>query len=156
MIPKWGRIWIAVAGTALFLGGIAWLAKLSVVVATDGRVTATGAAGAFFTLGLALILIGSTGAGLRLTMGGEPMSRIAGIVLSPVLFVAAFMILQGVVVGLVTVAQAIVGGLGPDYVREEAIILLTAVVSLVVGTMLLAGAVRWPRGATPQDPEPVE
>lgn len=46
-IPRWVRIWISVAGTAL-------------------------------------VLIGSTGAGLRLTMNGELETRIVGIVLSPV------------------------------------------------------------------------
>lgn len=146
-IPKWVRGWIAVTGTALVLGGIAWFSKLA-VVATGDRVTATGAAGAFFTLGLVLILIGSTGAGLWLTtMNDETIARVLGIVLSPVLFVASFMLLQGVV-------RAAVGGLGPDYVREEAIILLTAVASLVVGATLLGGVIRRPRGAAPVDLEP--
>lgn len=154
LIPKWVRGWIAVAGTALVFGGVAWFSKLAVVVATDGRVTATGAAGAFFTIGLLLILIGSTGAALRLTMNGETVSQILGIVLSPVMFVASFMLLQGVVVGLVTVAQATVGGLGPDYVREEAIILLTAVASLVVSAMLLGGLVRGSRITALVSPEP--
>jgi len=82
-------------------------------------------------------------------MNGELGTRIAGIVLSPVLFVASFMPLQGVVVGLLTVAQAVVGSLGPDYVREEAIILLTAVASLVGSAMLLGGFIRRPRTAAP-------
>lgn len=154
LVPKWVRTWIAIAGTALVFGGVAWLAKLAVVVATDGRVTATGAAGTFFTLGLVLILIGSTGTGLWLKMNGEATSRIAGIVMSPVVLVVSFMILQGIVMGLLTVAQAVVGGLGPDYVREEAIILLTAVASLVVGATLLGGFIRRPRTAAPGAPEP--
>jgi hypothetical protein len=39
--------------------------KLWVSVATDRRVVATGAAGAFLELGLFLLLVGSTGVGLR-------------------------------------------------------------------------------------------
>lgn len=141
---RWVSVWSAFAGSALVFGGGAWFSKLVVIVATDGRVAYTGAAGAFFTLGLALILIGSTGVGLRLTMNGGATSRIAGMVLSPVLFVASFMILQGVVVGLYDLTQAVVGGLGPAYVREEAAILVTAIASLVAGVALLAGIFRRP------------
>ena len=54
--PRWTSVWTAVAGVALVLGGAAWFAKLAVIVATDGRVAYTGAAGACFTLGLALML----------------------------------------------------------------------------------------------------
>jgi hypothetical protein len=46
------RWWTAVAGTVLVVGGVAWILKLWVIVATDGRVVATGAAGAFFDIGL--------------------------------------------------------------------------------------------------------
>jgi hypothetical protein len=64
---KW---WIA--GTSLIVGGFAWLLKLGVIVATDGRVTTTGAAGAFFALGLFSLLLGSTGVGLRWRWAGKP------------------------------------------------------------------------------------
>jgi hypothetical protein len=40
--------------------------KLGVIVATDARVTTTGAAGAFFAFGLFSLLLGSTGVELRL------------------------------------------------------------------------------------------
>jgi hypothetical protein len=43
------RWWTAVAGTVLVVGGVAWILKLWVIVATDGRVVATGAAGASST-----------------------------------------------------------------------------------------------------------
>ena len=35
---KW---WIAIAGVALIAGGVAWILKLWVIVATDGRVVDT-------------------------------------------------------------------------------------------------------------------
>ncbi len=135
------RIWIALAGVALVVAGMAWLSKLAVIVATDGRVAYTGAAGAFFAIGLYLLLIGSTRVGLRLTADKDTGSRIAGVVLSPVVFVVSFMVLQGVVVGLWDITQAF-AGLGPDYFREEATILLTAVASLMIGVTLLLGSIR--------------
>jgi hypothetical protein len=144
--PRWIRLWIAVAGVALVLGGAAWLSKLAVIVATDGRVAYTGAAGAFFDLGLLLMLAGSTGVGLRLTTNAETGLRIVGAVLSPVAFFLAFGILQGVVVGLYDLARWAVGSLGPDYVREEAVIVVMAVASLAAGAMLLGGLVRGSRG----------
>jgi hypothetical protein len=56
----------------LFIGGVAWILKLWVIVATDGRVVATGAAGAFYDLGLYLLMVGSTGVGLRLAITRNP------------------------------------------------------------------------------------
>ena len=62
------KLWITIAGTALVVGGVAWLLKLWVIVATDARVVATGAAGAFFDLGSYSLVVGSTGLGVRLAM----------------------------------------------------------------------------------------
>ncbi len=59
---KW---WIAIAATALVVGGVAWLLKLWVIVATDGRVVATGAAGAFLDLGLLAARRSSCGVPVR-------------------------------------------------------------------------------------------
>ena len=150
--PGWAHLWISVAGATLVLGGLAWISKLAVVVSTEGRVTATGAAGAFFTLGLTLILVGSTGVGLRLAMNGDPESRIFGIVFSPILFVAGFMVLQAAVAGAMGAARAVFGGFGPDYAREEAIILLTAVASLAAGYTLLRGGGPSAEGPAPEEP----
>ena len=143
---RWMSVWTAVAGVALVLGGAAWYAKLAVIVATDGRVAYTGAAGMFFDLGLALMLLGSTGVGLRLARNAETGLRISAAALSPVAFLLAFGILQGAVVGLYDLARWAVGSMGPDYVREEAVIVVTAVASLAAGAMLLGGIVRSPRG----------
>ena len=52
------KLWIAIAGTALIAGGVAWFLKLWVIVATDGRVAYTGAAATFLDLGLGLLLVG--------------------------------------------------------------------------------------------------
>jgi hypothetical protein len=70
---KW---WIAIAGTALIAGGVAWLLKLWVIVATDGRVVATGAAATFLDFGLVLLIVGSTGIRVRLMMSQDPSMRV--------------------------------------------------------------------------------
>jgi hypothetical protein len=75
---RWTRLWIATSAAFLALGGIVWILKLAVVVATDGRVVYTGAAETFFDLGLVLLLVGSTPMGLRLTANSEAMSRVGG------------------------------------------------------------------------------
>lgn len=122
--------WITVAGAALTAGGVAWLLKLAVIVATSGRVTDTGAAGVFFLLGFVLLLLGSTGVGLRLTMNKPLPLRLLGVVLSPIVLIVLLVTL-GAVLG------PLVGDSGPDYAREEASILALAVLSLGVGAMLL-------------------
>lgn len=75
---RWTRLWIATSAAFLALGGIVWILKLAVVVATDDRVVYTGAAETFFDLGLVLLLVGSTPMGLRLTANDEAMSRVGG------------------------------------------------------------------------------
>ena len=102
---KW---WIATAGTALVVGGVAWLSKLAVIVATDGRVVATGAAGAFFDLGLYSLLFGSTGVGLRLARNQEPSMRVVLAVVSPLVFTLAFLVFS--VIGYALVAMGRVWG----------------------------------------------
>jgi hypothetical protein len=77
-----------VAGGTLLAGGVAWFAKLSVIAATGGRVTDTGAASAFFFLGLLLLLAGAALAGVALTAGRHPAVRIAAGVLAPLTFMA--------------------------------------------------------------------
>jgi hypothetical protein len=133
---KW---WIAIAGTSLVVGGVAWFLKLWVIVATDGRVVATGAAGAFFDLGLYSLLVGSTGLGLRLTMKEPTVTRIAAAVGSPVTFVLSFAILSGVGYALVAIGRVIVGDALPSYLLEEGGIFLSAVVWLVIGIWLVVG-----------------
>jgi hypothetical protein len=139
---KW---WIAIAGTALVAGGVAWLLKLWVIVSTDGRVVATGAAGAYYDLGLYLLMVGSTGVGLRLTIKLEPSMRVVLAVVSPIAFFFLFGIFLGIGYALVAIGRVFVGDAVPSYLLEEGGIFLTAVVGLVAGIWLAAYAV--PRGA---------
>ena len=133
---KW---WIAIAGTALVVGGVAWLLKLWAIVATDGQVVATGAAGAFYDLGLYSLLVGSTGLGLRPAMKQEPSVRVVLAVMSPLAFVVSFAIFSGIGYALVAIGGAIVGVAVPSYLLEETGIFVSAVVWLLVGIWLVVG-----------------
>ena len=139
---KW---WTTIAGTMLFIGGVAWILKLWVIVATDGRVVATGAAGAFYDLGLYLLMVGSTGVGLRLAMNQEPSMRVVLALASP--FALFFLIGIFLVIGyaLVAIGRVFVGDALPSYLLEEGGIFISAVTGLVAGIWLVAYAV--PRGA---------
>ncbi len=135
---KW---WIAIAGTALIVGGVAWLLKLWVIVATDGRVVATGAAAAFYELGLYSLMVGSTGVGLRLTMKLETSLRVTLAVVSPLAFFVLFGIFLGIGYALVAIGRLIVGDALPSYLLEEGGIFLSAVVGLVAGIWLVVEVV---------------
>ncbi len=135
---KW---WIAIAGTALVVGGVAWLLKLWVIVATDGRVVATGAAGAFFELGLYSLLVGSTGVGLRLTMKLERSMRVILALVSPFAFFFLFGAFLGIGYALVAIGRLIVGDALPGYLLGEGGIFISAVVGLVAGIWLVVEVV---------------
>ena len=138
LLWKW---WIAIAGTSLVVGGVAWLLKLWVIVATDGRVVATGAAGAFFDLGLYSLLVGSTGVGLRLTMKLETALRVALAVVSPFAFPVMFAICSLIGYALVAIGRLIVGDALPSYLLEEGGIFVSAVVGLAAGIWLVLDVV---------------
>lgn len=147
---KW---WIAIAGTFLVVGGVAWILKLWVIVATDGRVVATGAAGAYFDIGFYSLLAGSTGLGLRLMMNQEPSMRFVVALASPFMFFFSFAVFSAIGYALLAIGGAIVGVSPPSYLLEEAGIFLSAVVWLVIGVLLLFGTVRTPRMAVTSQAE---
>ena len=140
---KW---WIAIAGVALIAGGVAWLLKLWVIVATDGRVVATGAAATFLELGLVLLAVGSTGIGVRLMMSQETSMRIVLAVASPLVLIGVGYALGGVIGGVILVIGGAIAGVAvPSYLLAEAGILGLAVIGLIAGIWLVAYVVR--RGA---------
>jgi hypothetical protein len=125
---KW---WIFITGTALIASGVAWLSKLRVIVATDGRAVATGAAATFFDLGLVLLIVGSTWIGVRLMMNQELSMRV-------VLAVASALVLLGVGYALGGgIGGAIVGVAVPSYLLAAAGILGLAVIGLLAGVWLV-------------------
>ena len=139
---KW---WIAIAGTALVVGGVAWLLKLWVIVATDGRVAYTGAAATFYELGLYSLMVGSTGVGLRLTMKLETSLRVILALVSPFACFVLFAIFLVIGYALVAIGRVVVGDALPSYLLEEGGIFISAVVGLVAGIWLVVYVVR--RGA---------
>ena len=138
---------IATAGLALVVGAMAWLIKMGVIIATDGRVTHTGAAGSSFTIGLWLLSVGAAGLGLRLTMSVDLVSRVIITVLFPFVFILSFFVFLVIGYAIVAVARVIVGDALPRYMLEEAGVLISAVVWMVIGAVLLFGSVRKPRNA---------
>jgi hypothetical protein len=148
---KW---WTAIAGTILIVGGVAWLLKLWVIVATDGRVVTTGAAGAFFDLGFYSLIVGSTGLGVRLTRNQEPTLRGVAAVGSMAAFFLAFSLFSAVGYAALAVGGAVIGVSLPGYLLEEAGIFISAVVWLAIGLALLFGSVREPHKAVLPQAEP--
>ncbi len=126
------KLWIAVAGTLLVIGGLAWISKLWVIVAT-------GAAGAFFDLGLYALLVGSTGLGVRLAMGQEPAMCAFVVVGAPAAFFFSFALFTAIGYALVAAGRAVVGDALPAYLLEEGGIFIAAVVWLAVGFWLPEG-----------------
>jgi hypothetical protein len=155
------RWWIAIAGTALIAGGISWILKLWVIVATDGRVVATGAAATFLELGLVLLIVGSTGIGVRLMMSQEPSMRVVLAVASPLVLLGVGYVLGTVIGGAILVLGGAIAGFSPPgYLLAEAGILGLAVIGLVAGIWLvvdvvLRAATQGTRGASgSQEAEP--
>ena len=138
---------IATAGLALVVGAMAWLTKIGVIIATDGRVTHTGAAGSSFTIGLWLLSVGAAGLGLRLTMNVDLVLRVILTVGFPFVFVLSFFVFSAIGYVIVAGARVIMGGALPRYMLGEAGILISAVVWMVIGAVLLFGSVRKPRNA---------
>ena len=125
--------WTRIATVALIAGATAWLVKLVVIVATDGAESGAGdaAAAVFFLPGFVLLLGGSSAVGLWLTRGRGAIVRIAAALLAPVVFFVSMNLLD-------PAGEALVGDLGPDYAREEAGILLAALLWLALGILVAA------------------
>jgi hypothetical protein len=140
---KW---WIAIAGSTLIAGGVAWCSKLWVIVATDGRVVATGAAASLLEVGLVLLIVGSTGIGVRAMMGQEPSMRVVLALASPLVLLGVGYAAGGVIgYSILVIWGAIAGVAVPNYLLAEAGILGLAIIGLVLGIWLVAYVV--PRGA---------
>ncbi len=136
---KW---WTAIAGTVLIVGGVAWLLKLWVIVATDGRVVATGAAATFLELGLVLLIVGFTGIEVRVMMSQEPSMRVVLGLMSPLVFLGfGYIVGGGIGYTILVIGGVLVGIKVPGYLLAESAILGLAVIGLVAGTWLVAYAV---------------
>lgn len=127
--------WITITAIAAAAGGIAWLSKLAVIAATDGRVTDTGAAAVFFLLGAVLLAGGAGCVTLRLLRRQSRWTTVAALLSAPIVFFASFALLD-------SVAKAVVGDAGPAWLEDEVGILATGAVWLAIGLTLLRGSFR--------------
>lgn len=140
-MPPW-QWWIAISGTTLIAGGVAWLLKLWVIVATDGRVVATGAAATFLELGVVLLIVGSTGIGVRVMMSQEPSMRVVLGLASPLVFLGiGYIAGGGIGYAILVIGGALTGVRVPGYLLAESAILGLAMIGFVAGTWLVAYAV---------------
>ena len=122
--------WEHWAPVVLLTGAIFWLAKMSVIVATDGRVDSTGAAAVFYLGGVLLMAVGATAVGLWLTRGRATWLRIVAMAVSFVGFFVSFLVLEGI-------AKSAFGDAGPSYMSDEVGILVTAIFWLLAGAVLV-------------------
>ena len=122
--------WEHWAPVVLLTGAIFWLAKMSVIVATDGRVDSTGAAAVFYLGGVLLMAVGATAVGLWLTRGRAPWLRVVAMAVSFVGFFVSFLVLEGI-------AKSAFGDAGPSYMSDEIGILVTAIFWLLAGAVLV-------------------
>ena len=124
------RRWSTIAGWLTLIGSTAWFAKLAVIVWSNGQIIDTGAAAWLLRIGLICLLVGALGFALWLTRQRRSLVRLIAAVVSPVVFLGSFLVLD-------TLAAAVVGGRGPAYLAAEAGMGVAAAVWLVLGVWLL-------------------
>jgi hypothetical protein len=129
--PKWPIL----ASGLLLAGGLSWLVKIGVIVATDGRIITTGPAALLMSAGLVLLGLGAAGLGAWL-------ARRAHVALRVVAAVAGVAVLIACSVALGWGGSALFRGRGPAYFAEEAGLLAAALVWGGLGAVALVKARR--------------
>ena len=129
------RKWLIVASAVLLAGGLSWLAKIAVIVGTDGRVMTTGPAALLMSAGLILLGLGAAGLGAWLARRKHLVVRVLG-----ALGGVAALVACSVALGMG--ASALARGRGPAYWVEEAGILAAGVLWSAVGAVALMRARR--------------
>lgn len=119
-----------VPGVAFIAGGLVWLVKFAAIFASNGQETVSGAPGLLYDLGLLLLLGGAVAIALRLTRYRPLIVRITASLLALPAFFGTFMLLD-------FLAKPSIPEDWPGYMRDEAGILATAVVWLVIGLALI-------------------
>jgi hypothetical protein len=122
--------WTQIAGLILISGAVAWAIKLIIIISTNGRIINTGAAAFFMTAGLLMLILGSTGIGLRLSRGRHVFLQGLAVVLSPALMFGSFILFS-------TITNPLLTGSSIGYAQEEAPIGLAVIVYLIVGYFLI-------------------
>ena len=122
--------WNLISSSAIIAGAFAWLIKFAAILATDGKETVSGVPALFYLVGLTLLAGGAAGILLRLTAGRPFVLRFAVTLLAPPAFFSTFLALDSLIKPLIPNGW-------PDYAKDEAGIVATSVVWLVVGLRLL-------------------
>lgn len=113
-------------------GGIAWLAKMAVIAATDGAVSGAAAttASLFYLAGVVLMAAGLAGVAVALaSRRGLFVRALAGIA-GLLSFFVVYMTLEGI-------AKAAVGDAGPAWLDDEVGILATGACLMVAGLLIV-------------------
>ena len=117
-----------IAAGAAVAGALALLAKLAVLAATDGAESTPVAL--LYLVGLGLLALGTAGIALRLLERGPRVLRILAALVSPLLFFAAFLALDSLLVPLF-------GEQVPEWAQAEPGVFATAVLWLAAGAWAL-------------------
>ena len=125
--PKWPLY----ASALLLAGGVSWLVKIAVIVATDGRVITAGAAALLMSGGVVLLPLGAAGIGAWL-------ARRTHVILRAVAALGAVAALAACTAALGWGATALVRGHGPGYAEQEVGVLAAGLVWSGVGAAALA------------------
>jgi hypothetical protein len=123
------------ASALLAAGGLSWLVKVGVIVATDGRIITTGPAAFLMSAGLVLLPLGAAGVGAWL-------ARRYHVALRVVAALAAVGVLVAGSVALGSGEAALFRGHGPTYLAEEAGLFAAALLWFGLGTAALVRARR--------------
>jgi hypothetical protein len=136
--------WQYISGLLLIGGALSWYGKLAIIVGTAGRVTVSFETCLLLWIGIPLLMIGSTGAGLRLADGRPLAVRVLAVLLAPVVMLGGYLALDQLVL------QPLLDGHGPAYLKEETGIFVVAVLWNWVGVQLVrTGSWRRPAAQVP-------
>ncbi len=120
-----------VSAGILAAGGFCWVVKFVVIAATDGAVSGTAdtVTSAFYLAAVALMAVGLAALGVAVLAGRHPALRVLGGIAGLVVWVASYVVIEGI-------AQGVVGDTDPVWLGEEIGIVLTGAVLMTVGLML--------------------
>jgi hypothetical protein len=117
------------AAAVLAAGGLAWLAKMAVITATDGAVSdGATTASVFYLLGVVLMPVGLAGVAVALTARRHLVIRALAGLGGLLAFFVLYVLLDGV-------AKGLVGDAGPSWLPDEAGILATGMALAAAGLL---------------------
>ena len=120
------------AAAALAAGGFCWVVKFVVIAATDGAESGLPdtATSVLYIAAVLLMVLGLVNLGVAVTLGRHVLLRILGGVAGLVSWVLAYMVIDGIAVG-------IVGKTDPAWLNDEIGIVSTGAVLMTIGLLLL-------------------